>query len=727
MIAQNFKINFQPLTATLPTGYFKDSGKEYDISRGYGWVTQASLNSATHKPLDISEYAPRVRNRTNVDQRLDTLLHMQFTNTPAAAWEYALANGTYSVTVSVGDAPNGRGVYDSQHTIRVEGATAINRFQGIAKQEYQLATVKVNVVDGRLTIDSVAGTNTKINYLEVEKIPSGKHPSVTSSSIAKDSTGVYLDAAVNIDVSLPTAGAGVNPATLNTTNVRLYRTKDNALVPGNIGTSGGNDTIVYQPSMKLQPNTNYTFRIASGVKDESGATFIPYSTTFNTGTNTSIPTSGVKFTKSTVYGMDGTGTPISSLVTSPDGSKLYAATLNGKVYRWTINDISGKLTNLQVFAPSGLRSRAIIGLAFDPNNPNNLWISHNNPLFPQPAADFSGKISKLTLNGTNFANTGIQDYVIGLPRSAKDHLSNSLAFKPGIDGKLKLYMTQGSNSATGAPDNAWDLRDERLLSGAVLEIDPRQTAPRGGFNVRTENRGNDNYNPYNASAPVKIFAAGVRNAYDLVWHSNGKLYVPTNGSAANGNTPDNPNTPVNEGLNKVAAQNDYLFKVERGGYYGHPNPTRSQYKRSQNIANPDEYILNGGNPTSGIDPAEVVAKNGYPGYRVGTDPESNYQGFAYDFGRSRSPNGIIEYKSNTFSGALKNKLLVVEYSGGDDILALEPGANGNIPRGNVTQIVSGLKNPLDLIEDTKRNLGNIYVAELINDGGAGQISLLKVS
>ncbi len=105
--------------------------------------------------------------------------------------------------------------------------------------------------------------------------------------------------------------------------------------------------------------------------------------------------------------------------------------------------------------------------------------------------------------------------------------------------------------------------------------------------------------------PRLKFATGVRNAYDLVWHSqNGNLYVPTNGSAANGNTPDNPRTAVNEGLNKVAAQNDYLFKVVRGGYYGHPNPKRG------------EYILNGGNPTSAVDPAEVVAKSGYSGYRV---------------------------------------------------------------------------------------------------------------
>jgi hypothetical protein len=178
-------------------------------------------------------------------------------------------------------------------------------------------------------------------------------------------------------------------------------------------------------------------------------------------------------------------------------------------------------------------------------------------------------------------------------------------------------------------------------------------------------------------------------------------------------------TTVNEALKGVGTQNDYLFKVEQGGYYGHPNPLRQ------------EYIMNGGNPTSGVDPAEVAKVTDpntgtvYPGYAVGTQADPNYRGFAYDFGRNRSPNGIIEYKSNTFNGALKNKLLVVEYSGGNDILALETDLNGNIPRGKVTQVVSGLSDPLDLIEDTRKNIGNLYVAELINDGAAGRISLLR--
>jgi len=77
------------------------------------------------------------------------------------------------VTVSVGDKPNPNGVYDSKHTINVEGASAIKDFQG--KQEYQLATVQVNVTDGKLSVDAIS-TNTKLNYLEIVNVTPGSHP-----------------------------------------------------------------------------------------------------------------------------------------------------------------------------------------------------------------------------------------------------------------------------------------------------------------------------------------------------------------------------------------------------------------------------------------------------------------------------------------------------------------------------------------------------------------------
>ncbi len=171
---QDIMINFQPDTSAIPAGYIKDIGEAYDKTRGFGWVRQDSLSRATHTPIDITPNA-RDRNRTGIYQFQDTLMHMQYptyTNNASAvktpaAWEYALPNGTYDVTVGVGDKPK----YDSKHSINVEGVNAINRFQSSSIQEFKQATVEVNVTDGKLTIDALGGMNTKINYLHIKAEP----------------------------------------------------------------------------------------------------------------------------------------------------------------------------------------------------------------------------------------------------------------------------------------------------------------------------------------------------------------------------------------------------------------------------------------------------------------------------------------------------------------------------------------------------------------------------
>lgn len=124
--------------------------------------------------------------------------------------------------------------------------------------------------------------------------------------------------------------------------------------------------------------------------------------------------------------------------------------------------------------------------------------------------------------------------------------------------------------------------------------------------------------------------------------------------------------------------------------------------------------MNGGNPTAGADPAEVVQ------YPVGTPPDRNYRGAAYDFGTHRSPNGIVEYRGGAFEGALQGSLIVARYAQGDDLIVLEPGPSGEIASARTgLPGMTGFGNPVDLVED--RATGNLYVAEI----GAQRITLLR--
>jgi Putative Ig domain len=221
--------------------------------------------------------------------------------------------------------------------------------------------------------------------------------------------------------------------------------------------------------------------------------------------------------------------------------------------------------------------------------------------------------------------------------------------------------------------------------------------------------------------------ASGRTTYDLAWHSNGELYVPTNGSAAGGNTPSTP-TPLPASCEKrlnggqytgpqVPAltsvgqtQHDFLFRAVQGGYYGHPNPTRC------------EWTLNGGNPTSASDPGQVDA------YPVGTQPDPNWRGAAFDFGLNKSPNGLIEHRNaSVFGGSLAGKLLVLRYSNNDDVIALSPGGQSKDIVASQTGIpgTSGFKDPLDIVEQP--GTGNLYVSEYDQLGSGPKITLLKVN
>jgi phage baseplate assembly protein gpV len=168
------KINFGNENSALPADeYILDSGQGYSADRGYGWVTQDSLDNSTPTPIDITA---NTRDRDSIDdQATDTLIHLQYPEglpgiaggetpvTTPSAWEYDLANGTYQVTVSVGD-PD---FTDSNHVINIEGESAISGFQPTSDNLFSEVTTVVEVTDGKLTLDAIGGENTKLNFVEI--------------------------------------------------------------------------------------------------------------------------------------------------------------------------------------------------------------------------------------------------------------------------------------------------------------------------------------------------------------------------------------------------------------------------------------------------------------------------------------------------------------------------------------------------------------------------------
>jgi glucose/arabinose dehydrogenase len=154
--ATSIRVNFQPATAPVPSGYLADTGRVY-AARGngqtYGWRADNSAQT-------------RDRNAANsADQRYDTLTHLQNPEAPDAIWEIAVPNGTYVVRVVSGDAS----YFNSVFRIMVEGVLTVSGTPTTTTR-WIGGTKTVTVTDGRLTIRSGAGaSNNKICFVEITR------------------------------------------------------------------------------------------------------------------------------------------------------------------------------------------------------------------------------------------------------------------------------------------------------------------------------------------------------------------------------------------------------------------------------------------------------------------------------------------------------------------------------------------------------------------------------
>ncbi|GHF41434.1 hypothetical protein HNQ07_001475 [Deinococcus metalli] len=170
-----FNVQFTAAGAPVAANFTADRGAAFNGTSG--WVTEATANSATPTALPMAS-ATRYRDPSdtaNIVQGLATekyglvLLHCttcsSSTEAGPAAWEYKVNPGKYDVEVSVGDADKRN--TDSNYVINVEGVKVLGPVAPTAGQIVSATKTSIQVNDGFLTVDSIGGTNTKINYIKV--------------------------------------------------------------------------------------------------------------------------------------------------------------------------------------------------------------------------------------------------------------------------------------------------------------------------------------------------------------------------------------------------------------------------------------------------------------------------------------------------------------------------------------------------------------------------------
>ena len=347
-----------------------------------------------------------------------------------------------------------------------------------------------------------------------------------------------------------------------------------------------------------------------------------------------------------------------SLAFGPDG-RLYVAS-ETQIVALTLDAGTNAILATEQIA-TGLEG--VLGIAFDPAATTlALYASRQEP---EATPGYQGAVSVFT--DPTWERTEV---ITGLPSSAPllNHLTNGLAF----DAAGRLFIAQGSNTDAGIPDPPgvelyWP---ESPLSAAILVADIHAPGFDGTLTYDPPGEPVD-HNVDLVSGDVAVYAPGLRNAYDLVLHSNGHIYATENGALGQSMSL----SCTEDGGNSSTA--DELNLIEEGNYYGFPNRNRGRFDARQcTYRQPEE-------PSGG-------------GYTAPIAVLPNHC----------SCDGIAEYTAAAFNGAMLGDLIYVEL------------IQGNVTRavlsadGRTVQQTKTLANDLDWpLDVTVRADGTIFIAE----------------
>jgi len=326
----------------------------------------------------------------------------------------------------------------------------------------------------------------------------------------------------------------------------------------------------------------------------------------------------------------------------PDG-RFYVASLDGRLTVIEFDDGYGVVSKTIHAGVSNLSNHDVLGLAFDPYDPGTpvrVYVGHGKHFVnggssfigPSP---YTGQISVLT--GPSFnAPTPV---VTGLPCSNHDHGVNGMAFDD--NGDLLVSIGSMTNAGVRHP-NSGDL-PESPLSAAIVKVRLSDPDFNGTITYRDSETGLPNndqvYGETVDVAPgvdVEVHAPGLRNAFDLVYTTQGLLYATDNGpNIGFGAASTGPDTEAPDPYDV-----DELNLIERGNYYGHPN-------RSRGRTDPRQYVYYG---QAGDDIPEVL-----------TQPI---------LALVSSTDGVDESRSATFGGQVRGQLVLHKWVGNTSLMAL---------------------------------------------------------
>lgn len=367
----------------------------------------------------------------------------------------------------------------------------------------------------------------------------------------------------------------------------------------------------------------------------------------------------------------------------PDG-RLYVANGSGQIRAYTLDD-DYNVTDTQIIDTIANQPsvKSILGIAFNPfeavapGESPTIYVTRSS-LF-EATTVYGSRVS--TLTGADFST--VTDIVTGLAISGFDHGVNGIEF----DGNGDLLINIGGNTNTGVFDGVFGSdAPESPLTSAVLHA--RITEPTFNGDIQYEfidpsdpgivvpGQPNNQLNgefvkvvDVPGEIEVETFAVGLRNSFDLVYTTEGHVFVTDNG----------PNGIAQDELNYVPA----------GAFLGHPSIPRGKLDPRQTLANA-EYNVNVPSDADYTAPLTALAS---------------------------STNGIDQYRAETFGGQLNGQLFAQKWNGLVYFFERTADGIGLLNTNTRTDVADGLDilaGPAGSIIGIDRNENRVTIAEPVD-------------